>query len=293
MQIPVTTSGRIHPYHPNMRPRLFFRLDGSVSSPQFSSYCRRLLHSRAGLCCSYQYRRADARCLMPAPKRICSGPACPAPKTSPVRFTSNSASVAPDGRKIFLAGNLHSTSATLASVLLQSDDARRHMERTSRAHPRERARSDCSFTICEHGWAAGETQYPLPRDPFFLMTTDGGASWRQHLVGEEGSAGVGPALLVRFRAARRTDRRCGQERPQAAAIFPTNPKPAAKAGHCAARAISCRSSGARRRRLRIPTGAFAPAKDGKAYQIEQRAGEQVDAVASFLIEVANCQMQPA
>src|SRR3954447_20998319 len=25
MQIPVTTSGRIHPYHPIMRPRLFFR----------------------------------------------------------------------------------------------------------------------------------------------------------------------------------------------------------------------------------------------------------------------------
>ena len=35
------------------------------------------------------------------------------------------------------------------------------------------------FFDAETGWAAGEQLEPLPQDPFLLLTTDGGKSWRR------------------------------------------------------------------------------------------------------------------
>jgi photosystem II stability/assembly factor-like uncharacterized protein len=51
------------------------------------------------------------------------------------------------------------------------------------------------FLDAQHAWAAGETQYPLSRDPFFLVTTDGGRFWRQKPVVDDG----GPGAIQSFR----------------------------------------------------------------------------------------------
>src|SRR6266700_442331 len=66
------------------------------------------------------------------------------------------------GKKLFLAGNLHSTSATISSVVLASDDSGATWKEPS---PRLRGASldQLEFYDPEHGWAAGEIQYPLPR----------------------------------------------------------------------------------------------------------------------------------
>ena len=93
-------------------------------------------------------------------------------------------SIAPDGRKLFLAGNLHSTSATLSSILLMSEDSGAGWKEPA-TRVRGSALDQLQFYTLQDGWAAGEAQYPLARDPFFLITNDGGSSWHQVAVGEE------------------------------------------------------------------------------------------------------------
>jgi photosystem II stability/assembly factor-like uncharacterized protein len=87
------------------------------------------------------------------------------------------ASVEAVGNRIFAAGNIHSSSTTLASVLLASDDAGKTWR-----EPYERVRlaglDRIQFIDFENGWAGGEVQHPLPRDPFLLATTDGGKTWQ-------------------------------------------------------------------------------------------------------------------
>ena len=96
--------------------------------------------------------------------------------------------VAALGAKVFVAGNLHADSATLYSLVLESDDAG---ETFTEPAPRIRgAGLDLiQFPDFEHGWISGEMLQPLARDPFFLRTSDGAKTWRQQAVFEDGTGG--------------------------------------------------------------------------------------------------------
>jgi hypothetical protein len=88
------------------------------------------------------------------------------------------------GNRIFLTGNIHSSSTTLYSVLLASDDAGKTWR-----EPHERIRAAgldrIQFVDFENGWISGGVLHPLPRDPFLLITSDGGKLWRrQPIFGE-------------------------------------------------------------------------------------------------------------
>ncbi|HEY3837279.1 MAG TPA: hypothetical protein VGL72_11940 [Bryobacteraceae bacterium] len=97
-------------------------------------------------------------------------------------------SVANVGSKIFLTGNIHTESATLYSLLLESDDKG---ETWNEPVPRiQGAGLDAAqFPDFEHGWISGEILQPLARDPFFLSTSDGAKTWRRHPVFEDGTGG--------------------------------------------------------------------------------------------------------
>ena len=97
--------------------------------------------------------------------------------------------VEPVGARIFLAGNLHTASVTLHSILLASADAGKTW-----SEPYERIRGAAldriQFFDDSTGWIGGQTVQPLPRDPFFLLSTDGGATWRRRPVFAESRVGV-------------------------------------------------------------------------------------------------------
>jgi len=82
------------------------------------------------------------------------------------------------GSTIFAAGNLHTVTTTLYGVLLLSGDGGKTW---SEPNPRiEGAALDqVQFADFQHGWASGVTEEPLARDPFFLVTADGGKTWRR------------------------------------------------------------------------------------------------------------------
>lgn len=89
--------------------------------------------------------------------------------------------VAATANKYFVAGNIHSDAITLYSVLLGSDDAG-HTWREIHQRLRGAGLDHLQFIDTETGWAGGQQLFPLPQDPFVLLTVDGGKSWRQQAV---------------------------------------------------------------------------------------------------------------
>jgi len=93
------------------------------------------------------------------------------------------ASVEAVGNKLFLAGNLHTPMVTLYSILLASDDEGKTW---TEQHPRIHGSGlDQIQFIGAQGWISGANLQGAPRNPFFLMTADGGKIWREKRVFDE------------------------------------------------------------------------------------------------------------
>jgi hypothetical protein len=107
------------------------------------------------------------------------GMSCSAESPCPVYLELSGLEVAV-GRMI-VAGNLHTDAATLSSIVLASEDGGKTWVET---HPRIRqaALDQMQFFDLANGWIGGQVIAALPRDPFFLVTADGGKSWRQRPV---------------------------------------------------------------------------------------------------------------
>jgi hypothetical protein len=88
------------------------------------------------------------------------------------------ASVEGVGSTLFAAGNLHTLTTTLSSVLLTSADGGKTW---TEPNPRIQAAAldQVQFPDFQHGWVSGVALEPLARDPFFLVTADGGKTWRR------------------------------------------------------------------------------------------------------------------
>jgi photosystem II stability/assembly factor-like uncharacterized protein len=88
------------------------------------------------------------------------------------------AAVEAAGSTLVLSGNLHTQATTMFGVLLVSEDGGQ-----SWTEPAKRlkwaALEHIQFADFQHGWVSGVMLEPLPRDPFFMITSDGGKTWRR------------------------------------------------------------------------------------------------------------------
>jgi hypothetical protein len=101
------------------------------------------------------------------------------------------------GSRVFVTGNLHTENVTLYGLLLMSDDGGKTWTESNvsgtpaglSGTPDGRVRSagleQIQFVDLRTGWVSGVMLEPLPRDPFLLATTDGGATWRKRPLFEE------------------------------------------------------------------------------------------------------------
>lgn len=92
------------------------------------------------------------------------------------------------GNKLFAAGNIHSQTVTLYAVLLGSEDSGQSW-REAHERIRNAGLDHVQFADFQNGWASGEALSPLPQDPFLLMTSDGGKTWRRHAIFAEPRVG--------------------------------------------------------------------------------------------------------
>jgi hypothetical protein len=196
--------------------------------------------------------------------------------------------IATAGKKLFVAGDLHATAVTLSSVMLSTDDAGATWKEPS-ARIRAAAVEQLEFYDLDHAWAAGETQYPLPRDPFFLLSTDGGSSWRTRPVTEDG--GPGSVQRFWFDSAQHGELIVDAGKTAPSGRFLTYES------ETGGESWMIRSTGDKMPSLRrapatLGNSDFRLRANGKSYQIEKRVGEKWEQVASFLTEVASCSVKP-
>lgn len=93
------------------------------------------------------------------------------------------------GNRILVAGNLHTRDATLFSLLLASDDnGLTWIEPALRM--RNAALEQIEFWDPQTGWISGESIDPLARNPFLMLTADGGRTWRQKPLVEDEKFGT-------------------------------------------------------------------------------------------------------
>jgi photosystem II stability/assembly factor-like uncharacterized protein len=88
---------------------------------------------------------------------------------------------ASNGNRYYVAGNIHSDAVTLHSVLLGSEDAGKTWQEIYQ-RIRGAGLDHLQFLDAGTGWAAGQQLFPLPQEPFVVLTTDAGKSWRQQPV---------------------------------------------------------------------------------------------------------------
>jgi len=92
------------------------------------------------------------------------------------------------GPRMYVIGNIHSATTTLASILLgTADNGKTWTEPYERLH--FATLDQIQFFDFAHGWVSGEKVQPTPRDPFFLITDDGGKTWRWRPLFEDTRAG--------------------------------------------------------------------------------------------------------
>jgi len=195
------------------------------------------------------------------------------------------ASVEAVGNRIIVAGNIHSSTTTLSSVLLASEDAGKTWR-----EPHERIRlaglDRIQFIDFENGWVGGEVQHPLPRDPFLLVTTDGGKSWLVHPIFGEPQFGSilqfwfssrtnGSLVIDRGRTSE-SGRYELYETPNAGETWmlrQTNERPI-QMKH---------ASGTATADWRLRADAAS-----KSYRIERRVGDKWHTIAAFSVSIGGC-----
>ncbi|MGA2326109.1 MAG: hypothetical protein ABSH05_07460 [Bryobacteraceae bacterium] len=212
------------------------------------------------------------------------GLTCPSRQPCPVYLEL--AALDSSAGRIFLTGDLHTESATLFSILLASED-----DGKTWYEPYQRIRSagldQIQFFDLESGWIGGQQLGAIPRDPFLLVTRDGGKLWHAAPVYEESRAGA----IEAFRFDSKSHGWLWIDRTQSGEAESRYEMLESQTGgeSWMLREVSDHPI-AGKPRPAPPSAGFRLRPDAatKSYRVEQQTGERWQPLASFLVRVGEC-----
>lgn len=97
-------------------------------------------------------------------------------------------------KTVLITGDLHAAAATLYSLLLRTDDGG-HTWTEPFTRIRGAELDGVQMFDAQYAWIGGQMMQPIALDPFFLLTADGGKSWRRVPLFDEGT----PGSILQFR----------------------------------------------------------------------------------------------
>jgi photosystem II stability/assembly factor-like uncharacterized protein len=195
------------------------------------------------------------------------------------------------GNRYYVSGNIHSDAVTLYGILLASNDAGATWQETH-ARIRGAGIDHLQFLDADTGWAGGEQLFPIPQEPFVLLTADGGKTWRkQSIFGEEAENHYGSMQALHFTS--KTEGGVVIDRSQGGDAGPFALYESPDGGE----SWSIKEQSAKPIRLK---GAAAPDTDWrvrvdpatKAFRVERRQGEQWSSRGSFAVNLGLCKLPP-
>lgn len=201
-------------------------------------------------------------------------------------FLELTAAAASAGGRIFALGNIHTEAVTLYSVLLSSGDGG---QTWTEAYDRVRSAGldRIQFAGPEKGWISGEELSPLPQNPFLLVTTDGGKTWRQRQIlndADENRFGTVQqfAFSVDNLGSLIVDRGLGSDERYVLYDSPDGGD-----------TWQIKQESRKPLALKVPPAVPADWRihvdaASKAFQIEKRQGERWNSIASFLVRLNPC-----
>jgi hypothetical protein len=191
------------------------------------------------------------------------------------------------GNRLVLAGNLHTSSTTLESILLTSDDTGKTWVEAHARIPMA-ILDHIQFYDFEAGWINGHLLQAIPRDAFFLLTSDGGKTWRRRPIFGESR----PGAIEFFFFDSRTRGQLLIERPFAEDGIKHELWESQTGGE----SWNVRQVDSKPIPLTRPprTSAWRIRSDAKtqSHRIEREAGPKWEAVASFVITPGECKPPP-
>jgi hypothetical protein len=208
------------------------------------------------------------------------------PETEPCPVYLELAALEAVGATLFVVGNLHSSANTFSSIALRSDDGGRTWVEMIDRMPQV-VLDAIQFADLSTGWISGQILAQLPRDPFFLVTTDGGKTWKRRPLSDESQV----AAIDSFFFENRTDGwmildRSRSGEPNARyQLFETR----TGGDTWMLRQSSGSPLALKRSRPPAATG-WRLRADGpsKSYRVEKLQGNRWTLVASFLVRLPDC-----
>jgi hypothetical protein len=190
----------------------------------------------------------------------------------------------PVANRVFLTGNLHDGASTMYSMLLGSEDGGKTWQ-----EPAERIVSggldQIHFIDFETGWISGQLLLALPRDPFFLLTTDGGKTWRKRDVFSESRV----ATVDQFHFDSRTAGTLIVDRNNSGEAGRWELYDTMTGGDSwMVRQVSSSPLRLKVSKAQNPDWRLRPDPATKSHTVERRAGGKWDRVASFSVRVGEC-----
>lgn len=187
--------------------------------------------------------------------------------------------------RIFLTGNLHTRDVTMWSILLVSEDAGKTW---TEAFDRMRSTGleQIQFFDFEMGWIGGQLLLALPRDPFFLITDDGGKTWRKRALFSESRVGAIEQFAFESRTVGQLliDRTQTGESGGRHEFYETN----TGGDSWSLRQVS--PDPIRLRRPRVPNADWRIRADArtKSFLVERRSSGNWSVVSAFLVTAGEC-----